>query len=92
MMQSSFPNPRPKESIRSRASPPPGATLDDFCRMLESGADLPVINQTGLPGQFDLEVTGGVDFVHDFTARMHAQLGLKVTRAQREVEMIVRPR
>jgi hypothetical protein len=51
-----------------------------------------VINQTGLPGQFDLEVTGGVDFVHDFTARMHAQLGLKVTRAQREVEMIVRPR
>lgn len=84
----------PPQGIDSLASiSAAGATLDDFCRMLESGADLPVINQTGLPGQFDLEVTGGVDFVHDFTARMHAQLGLKVTRAQREVEMIVvRPR
>lgn len=84
----------PPQGIDSLASiSAVGATLDDFCRMLESGADLPVINQTGLPGQFDLEVTGGVDFVHDFTARVHAQLGLKVTRAQREVEMIVvRPR
>jgi uncharacterized protein (TIGR03435 family) len=66
-----------------------GATLDDFCRMVESGADLPLINETGLPGRFDLEVTGGVDFGHDFTARMHEQLGLKVTRAQRKIETIV---
>ena len=66
-----------------------GATLDDFCQMLERGTDLPVINETGLAGRFDLKVTGGVNFAQDFTARMHEQLGLKVTRSQREVEMIV---
>jgi hypothetical protein len=34
--------------------------------MLERGTDLPVINETGLPGRFNLEVTGGVDSIHDF--------------------------
>ena len=64
-----------------------GATLDDFCQLLERGTDLPVINETGLPGRFNLEVTAGVDY--NFRARMHEQLGLKVTRSQREIEMIV---
>ena len=44
----------------------------------------PVFNETGLAGRFDLKVTGGVNFAHDLTARMHEQLDLKVTRSQRE--------
>ncbi len=70
-----------------------GATVDEFCDLLEKFLDRPVVNETGLAGRFDLEVSvpkrsRGESPKRDFVERLRNQLGLVITAAQRNVETI----
>jgi uncharacterized protein (TIGR03435 family) len=65
------------------------ATLDDFCRFLERNLDRPLINETNLMGNFDLQVTGEKPMSADFIERLRDQLGLFITALQRPVEMLI---
>jgi len=65
------------------------ATMDDFCRFLERHLDRPLVNETNLTGNFDLQVTGSRAMSGDFIQRLRDQLGLVVTVAPRPVEMLI---
>jgi uncharacterized protein (TIGR03435 family) len=68
-------------------------TIEEFCHLLESGLGRPVVNETGLNGKFQFRVKENKVPANDFVERLRDQLGLVVTRAQREVETVVfRPR
>jgi uncharacterized protein (TIGR03435 family) len=69
-------------------------TADEFCKMLEMELDRPVVNETGLTGNFKFEVKGpeprpGAPPPHDFVQRLRDQLGLIVTEEQRNVDTLV---
>lgn len=69
-------------------------TVDEFCHMLESDLDRPVINETKLDGRFEFHVRGGEAGPHelpksDFVDRLREQLGLVIEPAQRNVETLV---
>jgi uncharacterized protein (TIGR03435 family) len=67
----------------------PGSTLDDLARSLEELLGRPVVDETGLVGRYDIEVRGNHEGVEAFLAALQDQLGLTVTRARHEVEMLV---
>jgi uncharacterized protein (TIGR03435 family) len=68
-------------------------TTEEFCHLLESGLDRPVVDETGLSGKFPFRVKGSEIPANDFLERLRDQIGLVVTRAQRNVEIVVvRPR
>jgi uncharacterized protein (TIGR03435 family) len=64
-------------------------TADDFCRRLERSLDRPVVNETRLEGRFAFKVEAGNTARNDFLERLRDQLGLVVTPAQRNVEILV---
>jgi uncharacterized protein (TIGR03435 family) len=71
-------------------------TADEFCHFLEQELDRPVVNETGLKGDFKFEVKGREDELHgktppahDFVERLRDQLGLIVTEEQRDVDTMV---
>lgn len=69
-------------------------TADEFCKMLEQELDRPIVNETGLEGNFQFRVTGGQPQgdeppPHDFVQRLRDQLGLIVTEEQRDVDTLV---
>ncbi len=71
-----------------------GATVDEFCSMLERELDRPVVNETKLEGKFDFELPEPKLSAQelpkrDFIERLQDQLGLVITPAQRNVETIV---
>jgi uncharacterized protein (TIGR03435 family) len=68
-----------------------GATVDEFCHMLESNLDRPVVNETKLDGRFDFQVQGPVSDIpkRDFVERLREQLGLVIAPGQRTVEAMV---
>ncbi len=71
-----------------------GATVDEFCKMLEWDLDRPVVNETKLDGKFDFEVKDpGLSAQRlpkgDFVQRLRDQLGLVIAPAQRYVETTV---
>ena len=63
-------------------------TADDFCRTLESMLDRPVVNETHLEGEFEFKVRASETGKNDFLERLRDQLGLVVTEAQRNVEIL----
>jgi uncharacterized protein (TIGR03435 family) len=79
--------PMPLSSVGSASMS--NATMDDFCRFLEVHLDRPLINETNLAGQFDLQVKSEKPRLDDFIQRLRDQLGLVVTVAQRPVEILV---
>jgi uncharacterized protein (TIGR03435 family) len=69
-------------------------TADEFCKMLEMELDRPVVNETGLTGNFEFQVKGpdrhpGEPPPHDFVQRLRDQLGLIVTEEQRKIDTLV---
>jgi uncharacterized protein (TIGR03435 family) len=69
-------------------------TADEFCHFLEMELDRPVVNETGLQGEFEFQVKGrepqpGALPPHNFVERLRDQLGLIVTEAQRNVDTLV---
>ena len=70
------------------------STVDQFCKMLESDLDRPVVNETKLDGKFDFEVKDPAIPAQqrpkgDFVQRLRDQLGLVIAPAQRYVETTV---
>jgi uncharacterized protein (TIGR03435 family) len=64
-------------------------TADEFCHMLEGALDRPVVNETGLEGEFKFQIASSEDSENDFLERLRDQLGLVITPAQRNVETLV---
>jgi len=62
---------------------------DDFCRFLERHLDRPLINETNLAGNFDLQVTREKPRSDDFIQRLRDRLGLVVTVWQRPLEVLI---
>ena len=65
------------------------ATLAEFGQLLEPGLDRFVVDETGLTGRYDLQVTGEAASTDEFRQRLRDQLGLVLTPASREVTMLV---
>jgi uncharacterized protein (TIGR03435 family) len=87
--------------FRSRSDPnvtwtANGITLDDFCILLSSELDRPVINKTGIDGRFNLQVQYAPDSTPDdltagpsiFSA-LTDQLGLKLVAAKGPGDFLV---
>jgi uncharacterized protein (TIGR03435 family) len=64
-------------------------TADEFCGTLERILDRPVVNETNLEGDFEFRVERGEGSANDFLDRLRDQLGLIVTPARRNGEIIV---
>jgi uncharacterized protein (TIGR03435 family) len=65
-------------------------TVDEFCYRLEDILDRPVVNETNLLGKFALHVESSRRAArNDFLDRLRDQLGLLISPAQRQVEMLV---
>lgn len=63
-------------------------TVDDFCRLLESMVDRPVVNETNLQGLFSFSVKRSEGAGNDFLDRLREQTGLEITPRQRTVEIL----
>jgi uncharacterized protein (TIGR03435 family) len=63
-------------------------TTDDFCRALERTLDRPVMNETHIEGQFEFKVKASETANNDFLEHLRDQLGLVVTEARRNVEIL----
>jgi len=66
-----------------------GTTMAEFARMIEGVVNHPVIDESGLDGRYDIEVSGPHNSVDAFIAALQREAGLTLTRATREIEMIV---
>ena len=66
-----------------------GTTLAEFGQLLEQGLDRFVVDETGLNGRYDLQVTGEAKSADEFRERLRDQLGLVLAPANREVTMLV---
>jgi uncharacterized protein (TIGR03435 family) len=64
-------------------------SMDDFRRMLEHGLKRPIVDETNLKGEYDLEVHGKARTPEEFLQMLRDQTGLVLTPAQRGVEMLV---
>jgi uncharacterized protein (TIGR03435 family) len=63
-------------------------TVDDFCGFLEKQLDHPVVNETGLQGTLNFDVTSSVGVDKDFLTRVRDQLGLVINTEQRPLEVL----
>ena len=64
-------------------------TMNELSRMLEHLLGTPVIDETGLEGRYDIELTGPHESVDAFLRAMKEQPGLALARDRRDVEMVV---
>lgn len=78
--------PQPISAIRGVSA---DGTADEFCHTLESMLDRPVVNETSLKGEFLFHVEQSEASENNFLERLHQQLGLVITPAQRNVETLV---
>jgi uncharacterized protein (TIGR03435 family) len=75
-----------------------GATVDEFCRMLEQNLDRPLVNESKIAGAFDFQISeldpaAKSPRKGDFVERVREELGLLISADQRNVETTVyRPR
>ena len=64
-------------------------TMDDLCRDLEASLNRPVVNETGLKGEFHLQVQVPNDSNEDdFLQRLRKETGLVIASGQRTVEFL----
>jgi uncharacterized protein (TIGR03435 family) len=64
-------------------------SIDEFCHLLESRLDRPVVNETNLRDQYIYNVNSGNGDQSNFLQHLHDQLGLTITPGQRNVEMLI---
>ncbi len=57
--------------------------------MLEEGLNRPIVDETNMKGRYDLAVRGEAGAPEDFLQRLREQLGLVLTAARRDIEMLV---
>jgi uncharacterized protein (TIGR03435 family) len=66
-----------------------GGTMEKFCQALEASVDRPVVNESGLEGEFAFNVKASQGNENDFLERLRSQLGIVITPARREVAVVV---
>jgi uncharacterized protein (TIGR03435 family) len=66
-----------------------GASIEDFCKVLEKGLDRKVVDETHLTGHYDFNVVRGDRTRDGFFDMLREQLGLAFTPEQRDVPMLV---
>ncbi|HTM05501.1 MAG TPA: TIGR03435 family protein [Vicinamibacterales bacterium] len=66
-----------------------GGSMADLATTLEEFLQRPVVDQTGLPDRYDIQVVGTYSGIESFLAALQDQLGLAVTSGHPEVEIIV---
>jgi uncharacterized protein (TIGR03435 family) len=64
-------------------------TIAGFARWLEDIVGHQVIDQTGLTETYDIEVAGELQGLDELRGALLEQLALVLTRAQREMDMLV---
>jgi uncharacterized protein (TIGR03435 family) len=64
-------------------------TIEDFARWLEDVVGHQVIDSTGLPGTYDIDVKGELQGLEELRQALVEQLALALTRTQREMEVLV---
>jgi uncharacterized protein (TIGR03435 family) len=64
-------------------------TMEQLCRLLESGLDRPIIDETQLSGTYAVNVHSDAVDTREFIRVLCDRLGLVVTPARREVSMLV---
>lgn len=79
--------PRPV-SIDGIAGVSAEGTADEFCHLLESLLDRPVVNETNLTGEFKFSAESSQAAGNDFLERLRDQSGIVITSAQRTVEVL----
>jgi len=68
-------------------------SVDKLCHALESSVDRPVVNESSLKGDFVFDVKATPGGENDFLERLKNQLGIVITPAQRDVDVVtVKPR
>ena len=68
-------------------------SLDDLAKGLESAFEVPVVNETGIDGRFDVELEFPVKDMEAAKAALLKKLGLKLIEAERPIQMLeVSPR
>jgi len=66
-----------------------GTTMAELVRMIAGVVNQPVIDESGLDGRYDIEVSGPHNSVDAFIAALQREARLTLTRATREIEMVV---
>lgn len=66
-----------------------GATLDDVCSTLEPHLGRPVVNDTGLPGRYDLQIEAIAPNTAEFLATLRDRAGLLLTPDRRPIQVLV---
>jgi uncharacterized protein (TIGR03435 family) len=71
-----------------------GATVDEFCRLLEQNLDRPLVNESKIEGSFDFQISELDPAAKsprrgDFVERVREELGLVIVADQRNVETTV---
>jgi uncharacterized protein (TIGR03435 family) len=65
------------------------AAMEDISRMLEQHLQRTILDETGLTGRYDFDIKGIARGDDGFRSALRDQLGLDLTPARREIEMIV---
>lgn len=63
-------------------------TADNLCHRLEGLLDQPIVNETNLKGEFRFRVESSQGKTNDFLERLRDELGLQITRGNRDVEFL----
>ncbi len=63
-------------------------SIDGFRKALERGLKRPIVDETNLKGNYDLEVKGEAQSIEEFLARLRNDTGLLLTPDQRSIEIV----
>jgi uncharacterized protein (TIGR03435 family) len=64
-------------------------TMEQLCRLLESGHDRPIIDETGLTAAYDINVHSEARSTREFMTVLCDALGLRVIPGRRDVEILL---
>jgi len=65
------------------------ATLNDLAEGLEGALDIPVVNETGIEGEFDADFTLPIGSFENTRAALEANLGVKLVKARRTIDKVI---
>jgi uncharacterized protein (TIGR03435 family) len=65
------------------------AAMEDISQMLEQHLQRIVLDESGLNGRYEFEIKGIARGADSFLRALHDQLGLDLTPARREIEMVI---
>lgn len=64
-------------------------SLDDLAQRLEDALDIPVVNESGIAGEFDADFTLPEDSFENTKAALEANLGVTLVKARRTIDKVV---